>query len=108
MWTAASPVRFDDRPVIVVMGVSGVGKTTVGRALARALDLPYRDGDDVHPPANVEKMARGIPLTDADRWPWLDSLGHVMADAAGAHGGVVAAWILHATRAERSGRVLSA
>jgi gluconokinase len=58
--------------VIVVMGVSGTGKSTVGRALAETLDLPFVEGDDLHPPANVAKMADGIPLTDADRAPWLD------------------------------------
>jgi gluconokinase len=59
------------RPV-VVMGVSGTGKSTVGRALADALGVPFVEGDDLHPPANVAKMAAGIPLTDADRAPWLD------------------------------------
>lgn len=57
---------------IVIMGVSGCGKSTVGAALAEALHIPYRDGDDLHPAANVEKMRAGIPLTDDDRWPWLD------------------------------------
>lgn len=57
---------------IVVMGVSGTGKSTVGAALARVLGLPFVEGDDLHPEANVAKMAAGIPLTDADRAPWLD------------------------------------
>lgn len=57
---------------IVIMGVSGCGKSTVGTALAEALHIPYRDGDDLHPAANVDKMRGGIPLTDDDRWPWLD------------------------------------
>jgi gluconokinase len=57
---------------VVVMGVSGTGKSTIGRALADALRLPFVEGDDLHPPANVAKMAAGIPLTDADRAPWLD------------------------------------
>ena len=60
------------RRVIVVMGVSGTGKSTIGRALAETLDLPFVEGDDLHPAANVAKMAAGIPLTDADRAPWLD------------------------------------
>jgi len=61
------------------MGVSGSGKTTVGRALAARLGLPFTDGDDLHPRANVEKMAAGIPLTDEDRAPWLDAVGDVLA-----------------------------
>lgn len=60
------------RRVIVVMGVSGTGKSTTGRALAEALALPFLEGDDLHPESNVAKMAAGIPLTDADRAPWLD------------------------------------
>jgi gluconokinase len=60
------------RRVIVVMGVSGTGKSTIGRALAETLGLPFVEGDDLHPESNVAKMAAGIPLTDADRAPWLD------------------------------------
>lgn len=60
--------------VIVVMGVSGSGKTTVGRALANDVQAEFRDADDFHPTKNIEKMARGIPLTDEDRGPWLDAL----------------------------------
>lgn len=66
--------------VIVVSGVSGTGKTTVGRALADRLGLPFADGDDLHPPANVAKMARGEALTDEDRWPWLDEVGSWLAE----------------------------
>ena len=66
------------RPV-VVMGVSGSGKTTVGEALAAALGVPFADGDALHPAANVAKMAAGIPLDDADRAPWLDTIGAVLA-----------------------------
>jgi gluconokinase len=66
---------------IVVMGVSAAGKTTVGRALAAELGIAFVDGDDLHPPANVAKMTAGIPLTDADRRPWLDRVGHALADA---------------------------
>ena len=66
------------RPV-VVMGVSGSGKTTVGAALADALGLRFVDGDALHPAANVAKMAAGIPLGDADRAPWLDAIGAVLA-----------------------------
>ncbi len=60
--------------VIVLMGVSGSGKTTVGRRLAEALDAEFAEGDSYHPPANVEKMRSGIPLDDADREPWLERL----------------------------------
>ena len=60
--------------VIVVMGVAGAGKTTVGRALADALGRAFHDADDFHPAANVARMRTGIPLTEADRAPWLDAL----------------------------------
>lgn len=60
--------------VIIVMGVSGAGKSTVAQALAQALNLPYFDADDFHSDVNKAKMASGEPLTDADRDPWLDSL----------------------------------
>jgi gluconokinase len=59
---------------VIVMGVSGCGKSTVGRVLAQRLGWPYVDGDDLHPAANVAKMAAGHPLTDADRWPWLAAI----------------------------------
>lgn len=61
------------------MGVSGSGKTTIGAALADALGLPFVDADSLHLPANVAKMAAGIPLDDADRAPWLDAVGAVLA-----------------------------
>jgi gluconokinase len=60
---------------LVVMGVSGSGKTTVAELLAKELDWPFMEGDRLHPPANVEKMRQGTPLTDADRAPWLDRIG---------------------------------
>lgn len=67
------------RPVrIVVMGPSGSGKTTVGRALAAHLGAEFVDGDDLHPAANVAKMAAGIPLDDGDRMPWLREVGAVL------------------------------
>lgn len=65
---------------IVVMGVSGAGKSTIGEMLAERLNRPFRDGDDLHPEANIHKMAEGIPLTDADRWPWLDLVGQWLGD----------------------------
>jgi len=64
--------------IAVLMGVCGCGKTTVGRALATTLGWPFHDADDFHPPSNVEKMAAGIPLTDADRWPWLARVAEEM------------------------------
>lgn len=71
--------------VIVVMGVAGSGKTTVGRALAASLGRPFFDADDFHPPENVSRMSAGVPLTDADREPWLASLCALIerADTAG-------------------------
>jgi gluconokinase len=60
--------------VIILMGVSGSGKTTIGQRLAQALGWPFYDGDQFHPRANIAKMQQGIPLTDADRWPWLQAL----------------------------------
>ncbi|MBT2448820.1 gluconokinase [Streptomyces sp. ISL-43] len=77
--------------VIVVMGVAGTGKTTVGRLLAEELGLPYAEGDAFHPAANVAKMSAGTPLDDDDRWPWLDAIGEWMRNRAGLGGGVVAA-----------------
>jgi gluconokinase len=60
--------------IIILMGVSGSGKTTIGARLAQALGWPFYDGDQFHPPANVAKMQQGMPLTDEDRWPWLQAL----------------------------------
>lgn len=69
-------------PQVVVMGVSGCGKTTVGRRLAEVLAVPFVEGDDLHPPDNVARMAAGIPLTDADRHDWLQAVARRLADAA--------------------------
>ena len=63
---------------LVIMGVSGCGKSSDGARLAARLGLNYRDGDDLHPPENVAKMRAGMPLTDGDRWPWLDRVGQVL------------------------------
>jgi carbohydrate kinase (thermoresistant glucokinase family) len=60
--------------IVVLMGVCGCGKTTVGRPLAQELGWTFVDADDLHPPANVEKMASGVPLTDDDRWPWYERI----------------------------------
>jgi gluconokinase len=67
--------------VLLLMGVTASGKTTVGHLLRDQLGWPFYDGDDFHPPANIAKMSKGIPLTDDDRRPWLESLHKVMADA---------------------------
>lgn len=64
---------------VVIMGVAGCGKSSVGEGLAARLGVPYRDGDDLHTPAAVEKMRAGVPLTDEDRWPWLDRVAGVLA-----------------------------
>ena len=64
---------------LVIMGVSGCGKSSVGAALASRLGIAYRDGDDLHPASNVEKMRQGTSLTDADRWPWLDAVAERLA-----------------------------
>lgn len=77
-----------DTRVVVVMGVAGTGKTTVGRLLAEALGVGYAEGDDFHPPENIAKMSAGTPLDDADRWPWLDAVG-AWAHGREALGGVV-------------------
>lgn len=66
--------------IVILMGVSGSGKTTVGRHLAEKLGWPLLDADDFHPPANIEKMSRGVPLEDGDRWPWLDRINAVLAE----------------------------
>jgi carbohydrate kinase (thermoresistant glucokinase family) len=72
---AATPRR------IVVMGVSGSGKSTIGALVATALGIPFVDGDSLHPLTNVEKMAAGVPLDDDDRWPWLRTVGRALADS---------------------------
>ena len=67
-------------PPIVVMGVSGSGKSTIGAALAQRLRVPFADADDFHPPANVAKMTSGQALNDEDRYPWLEAIGDWLAD----------------------------
>ncbi|MER5602198.1 gluconokinase [Streptomyces sp. NPDC002265] len=74
--------------VVVVMGVAGTGKTTIGPLLAARLGVPYAEGDDFHPQDNIDRMSAGIPLTDEDRWPWLDAIGGWAHGRAGL-GGVV-------------------
>jgi len=67
-------VRSQSPLVIVLMGVSGSGKSTIGGALSRRLGWPFRDADSFHPPANIAKMSSGLPLNDDDRWPWLAAI----------------------------------
>jgi carbohydrate kinase (thermoresistant glucokinase family) len=69
---------------VVVMGVTGSGKTTVAQAIAESFGWDLADGDDLHPASNVAKMAAGTPLTDDDRWPWLDAVGAWLAERDGA------------------------
>ncbi|MDQ0820797.1 carbohydrate kinase (thermoresistant glucokinase family) [Arthrobacter sp. V4I6] len=84
--SAAAVVRA---PRVIVMGVSGCGKTTIGDLVARELGVRFLDGDSLHPVENVAKMAAGTPLTDEDRWPWLATVGSELA-AAGSDGLVLA------------------
>ncbi len=75
-------------PLLVVMGVSGSGKSTVGAALAQRLGVPFEDADDLHPPANIAKMSAGVALDDDDRRPWLETIGKWLAAHDG-DGGVI-------------------
>ena len=74
---------------IIVMGVSGCGKSSVGELLADKLGLTFMEGDSLHPEANVEKMGRGVPLTDEDRWPWLEKIGGIIAETTARGEGIV-------------------
>ncbi|MEV5444584.1 gluconokinase [Streptomyces sp. NPDC052644] len=90
-----------DKPlVVVVMGVAGTGKTTIGPLVAERLGVPYAEGDDFHPPANIAKMSAGVPLDDADRWPWLDAIGRWAGGRAGL-GGVVSSSALKRSYRDR-------
>lgn len=93
----------NDTRVVVVMGVSGSGKTVVGRALAARLGWRFLDADDFHPPANVERMSRGIALTDADREPWLAALHDAVGGGLEAGGTVLACSALARRYRDRMG-----
>ncbi|WP_344049069.1 gluconokinase [Streptomyces thermoalcalitolerans] len=86
--------------VVVVMGVAGTGKTTIGPLLADRLGVPYAEGDDFHPEANIAKMTAGIPLEDEDRWPWLDAIGAWARGRTG-RGGVVSSSALKRSYRDR-------
>lgn len=88
---SAAECSDDALLAVVVMGVCGAGKTEIGRRLAESLRWTFLDADDFHPPANVAKMAAGTPLTDADRWPWLDALAAVLRNAAAGRGNAILA-----------------
>jgi gluconokinase len=88
--------------MLVVMGVSGSGKTTVARRLAESLGYRFLEGDELHPPASIAKMRAGIPLQDADRWSWLDAIAAWMGrELAAGHSGVVACSALKRAYRER-------
>jgi gluconokinase len=74
---------------ILVMGVTACGKSEIASRLAAALDVPFVEGDALHPPSNIQKMARGEPLDDDDRWPWLEALASEVANCCAEQGGAV-------------------
>ncbi|MFS0705708.1 gluconokinase [Cellulomonas sp. 179-A 9B4 NHS] len=103
---------MDSAPVehLVVMGVSGTGKSSVGRSLADRLDRPFVEGDELHPEANVAKMSSGVALTDDDRWPWLEAVRDAMTEHARAGRSTVTACsalrrVYRATLTAAEGRV---
>ncbi|SCX21709.1 Thermoresistant gluconokinase [Agrobacterium rosae] len=89
------------KQAIIVMGVSGCGKSTVGEELAEQLGVPFMEGDKLHPQSNVDKMAAGQPLNDDDRWPWLDLVGAELHKGYEADGIVVSCSALKKTYRDR-------
>ncbi len=89
------------KQAIIVMGVSGCGKSTVGEELAEQLGVPFMEGDKLHPQSNVDKMAAGQPLNDDDRWPWLDLVGAELHKGYEAAGIVVSCSALKKTYRDR-------
>jgi gluconokinase len=105
----ASPPASHRRFALVVMGVSGSGKTTVGVEVAKALGVAFFDGDDLHSPAARAKMTAGTPLTDEDRAPWLDRIGLLLADdAAHPNGAIVACSALRRAYRDRLRAIVGA
>jgi len=88
-----APARVTQTPAraILVMGVSGCGKSSLGSELATRLGAPFLEGDALHPESNRRKMAEGVPLDDGDRWPWLEAVGRALGEAARSEGRAVAA-----------------
>jgi len=86
-----SGVSTDIAPLVVVMGVSGSGKTTIGTLVAHELGVEFIDGDSLHPLENVRKMAAGTPLDDDDRWPWLEIVGRTLHEHGERREGLVVA-----------------
>lgn len=78
------------KPVIIIMGVSGSGKTTIGKRLSALTSIPFFDADDFHPASNVAKMSAGIPLSDKDRLPWLQTLSQNISKWKSQNGGILA------------------
>ena len=78
-----------EKNIFIIMGVSGCGKSTLGIALGKYLDIPFFDGDDFHPPENIQKMSEGVPLEDSDREPWLTRL-NILATKHQGKGAVIA------------------
>lgn len=76
--------------IYFIMGVAGCGKSTIGTLLAEKRNIPFFDADDFHPPANIQKMSAGMPLTDEDRLPWLENIAHTARQHAGLQGAVIA------------------
>jgi len=95
----SSTTSHDDAaPLVVVMGVSGSGKSTVGAALGQRLSVPFADADDFHPAANIAKMAAGHALDDDDRRPWLEAIGEWLAEHDAAGGVISCSALKHAYR----------
>lgn len=90
---------------VIVMGVSGCGKTSVGAALAERLGLSFIEGDRLHPAANIAKMSSGIALADTDRWPWLDEIGRALATRTSGGGAIASCSALRRVYRERLRKV---